>query len=164
MKKLEVGDTFGEMAVFSNNSHWPATVVALDNCTIFFLEKQKIISQCNNVCECHNELITNMLMLISNRALLLNKKVEYLSVKGIRAKLSKFLIEQYKKNNKASSFMLPMNRNELADFLNVSRPSMSREMCHMRDEGIIEFYKETVKVLNYEKLSSSYSIGNIKSL
>ena len=28
--------------------------------------------------------------------------------------------------------MLSMNRNELADFLNVARPSLSREMCRMR--------------------------------
>jgi DNA-binding transcriptional regulator LsrR (DeoR family) len=49
---------------------------------------------------------------------------------------------------------LPLKRNELADFLNVSRPSMSREMCAMRDEGIIEFHLSTFKIKDLEALKN----------
>jgi CRP-like cAMP-binding protein len=44
-------------------------------------------------------------------------------------------------------FMLPLKRNELADFLGVSRPAVSRELGRMRDEGLIEFYKSSVRIL-----------------
>ena len=151
LKKLDIGDTFGEMIVFSKNSHWPATVVATENCSICFLTREKIVGECDLVCPWHSKLIQNMLRIISDRALMLNKKVEYLSIKSMRGKISRFLFEQYQINQK-TSFSLPMNRSELADFLNVSRPSMSREMCEMRDEGIINFHKENMEILNLSVL------------
>ena len=47
---------------------------------------------------------------------------------------------------------VPLNRNELASFLNVSRPSMSRELCQLRDEGIIDFHLSTFKIKDLEAL------------
>jgi CRP-like cAMP-binding protein len=52
-------------------------------------------------------------------------------------------------------FMLQMNRDEIADFLNVTRPSVSRELGKMRDEGLIDYHKATFKILDYEKLRES---------
>lgn len=51
-------------------------------------------------------------------------------------------------------FRIQMNREQLAEFLNVSRPSMSRELSRMRDEGIIDFHLSTFKILDIEKLKS----------
>jgi Mn-dependent DtxR family transcriptional regulator len=47
-----------------------------------------------------------------------------------------------------------MDRNEMAAFLNVSRPSMSREMMRMRDEGIMEFWKDKITIKNIQKLTA----------
>jgi Mn-dependent DtxR family transcriptional regulator len=52
----------------------------------------------------------------------------------------------------AATLMLPMNRNQLADFLNVSRPSMSRELSRMKDEGIIDYHLSSVKIMDLEEL------------
>jgi DNA-binding transcriptional regulator LsrR (DeoR family) len=82
---------------------------------------------------------------------MLNKQVEYLTIKSIRGKISTFLIEQY--NTFGSlTFVLPMNRKEFAEFLNVSRPSLSREMSRMRDEGIIDFHMSAVKIIDLDRL------------
>lgn len=154
MKMMGVGDTFGEIVVFSKKASWPATVVALEKCTVFFLPKNKIISECDNVCPWHRDLVRNMLGIVSNMAIMLNKKVEYLTIKSMRAKINKLILEMYEQSG-SKTFMLPMNRNELADFLNVSRPSMSREMSRMKDEGIIDFHKETIKILDLDSLTTS---------
>ena len=98
-------------------------------------------------------MIENFMKVISDNALMLNKKVQYLSIKSIRGKISAYLLEQYK-NNKGNTIVLPLKRNELADFLNVSRPSMSRELCKMRDEGIIDFHLSTFKIKDIETLES----------
>lgn len=45
-----------------------------------------------------------------------------------------------------------MNRKEFAEFLNVSRPSLSREMSRMRDEGIIDFHMSAVKIIDLDRL------------
>ncbi len=77
--------------------------------------------------------------------------MEYLLLKTINGKLSKYLLEQKALNN-SLTFELPMNREKTADFLNISRPSMSRELGRMRDEGIVEFYRNSIRILDEEKL------------
>ena len=149
---LETGGMFGEMAAFSSKQrHWPATVVAQDACTVMFLSPHKMIGTCEKICSSHRLLTMNLHQIISDKAILLNKKLEYLAIKSIRGKLSTFLLEQYKKNG-SRMFIMPMKRNELADFLNVTRPSLSREMCKMRDEGLIDFYRASIHLKDIEGL------------
>lgn len=151
MTLLKAGDMFGEMAAFSSRPVWPANVHVQERCTVYFIQSSKIVGTCSNACLWHTILIQNLLKVISEKALMLNRKVEYLTIKSMRGRISAFLLEQYKKTGEAI-ITLPMNRNELADFLNVSRSSMSREMCRMRDEGIIDFHLTKVKILNVEAL------------
>lgn len=153
MGRLEAGDIFGEMVVYATNSVWPATIQALENSTIMFLAREKIIGDCCKMCPWHRSLIENMLRIISEKALFLNKKLEYLTIRSMRGKISAYLLDQYKKNNRPV-FTLPMKRHELADFLHVSRPSMSRELGKIRDEGIIKFERSTIEILDTEKLKS----------
>jgi CRP-like cAMP-binding protein len=63
-------------------------------------------------------------------------------MKGMREKLASYLLEQSEINSNMT-FDLPINREALADYLNVSRPSMSRELGRMRDEGVIDFYRSS---------------------
>jgi Mn-dependent DtxR family transcriptional regulator len=46
-----------------------------------------------------------------------------------------------------------MNREALADYLNVSRPSMSRELSRMKQEGIIDYFKSSFSIIDPERLS-----------
>lgn len=154
MALLKPGDMFGEMAVFSGKPVWPANVKAQEKCTICFIQSEKIIGTCKNVCQWHTVLIQNLLKTISEKALLLNRKVEYLTIKSMRGRISAFLLEQYKKTGN-NPINLPMNRNELAEFLNVSRSSMSRELCRMRDEGLIDFHSAKVWIKDLGVLKKS---------
>ncbi len=153
IKNIGAGEMFGEIAAFAEQEEWPALVQAMTPLTICFISKDKIIGQCCNACRWHNLMVTNMVSLISQRALMLSKKIEYISIKTMRSKLCTYIYEQYMKN-KSLTIMLPMNRLQLADFLNVSRPSMSRELSRMRDEGIIDFHLSTFKILDIDKLKS----------
>jgi len=154
MTVLKQGDIFGEIVVFSSHSKWPATVQAQEHCEVLFLERGKIIGECGKLCCWHRKLVLNMLAILSEKALLLSKKVDYLTIKSIRGKISAYLLEQFKMTRN-KHIKLPLNRNELADFLNVTRPSLSREMCKMRDEGIIDFYLSTVKILDIDELKAA---------
>lgn len=151
LKNIGIGEMFGEIAVFARQNEWPALVQAITPLTVCFFPKNKIIDQCTNACQWHNSLVRNMLGVVSERALKLSKKMEYISIKTMRSKLSTFIYEQYLKR-KTTTLTLPMNRQQLADFLNVSRPSMSRELSRMRDEGIIDFHLSAVRILDIERL------------
>lgn len=151
MSVAKKGDMFGEMFIFSSKKYWPVTVKSQSNCKILFFTNSDLITRCGRNCSWHVNLLRNFITLISDKSLTLNKKVEYLSIKSIRGKLCSYLYEQYIQCNN-STFVLPLNRNELADFLNVSRPSLSREICKLRDEGVIDFHLSTFKIKNVDKL------------
>jgi CRP-like cAMP-binding protein len=94
----EPGDMFGEMAAFSSIHSWPATIYSQDKCTVIFLPPHKIVGECEKTCSSHRMLIMNMLRIISEKALMLNRKVDYLVIKSMRAKISTFILEQHKKS------------------------------------------------------------------
>lgn len=151
MAVLGPGMLFGEIVAFSEAPVWPATVMAQEACEVIFLAAGRIVGQCEKQCPFHRQLIRNMLRILSDKALLLNRKVEYLSLPSVRAKVASYLMEHYRKAG-TRVLMLPLDRNELADFLNVARPALSREMGRMRDEGIIDYHRSSVKIVDLEAL------------
>lgn len=152
MSRLKKGEVFGEIAALSSGV-WLATIVANTDCTILFLPPQKILGICNLMCEGHRRLIQNMLIIVSKRALMLNEKVEILYLKSIRKKISTYLLQQYScKNN--LNFDIPLKRHELAEYLLVSRPSLSRELVNMQESGIIEFHRNSFKILDLKILKA----------
>lgn len=150
------GETFGEMAAFSGSRIWPATVTARTDCKIMFIDPDKFTGGCSQSCVFHKKLIQNMLRIIAQKAIQLNRKVEYLSIKSMRGKICTYLLEQSKlfKNN---TFILPMNKNDLADYLNVSRPSMSREFGRLKEEGIIDYYLSSIRLKDMDALKKMAS-------
>jgi CRP/FNR family transcriptional regulator, dissimilatory nitrate respiration regulator len=153
MAVLGEGELFGEITAFAGTDTWPATVSAREDCQIMFIPKEVFFNRCEKECTWHKNLTGSMMKILSRKAMHLNQKVMYLSMKGMRQKISTFLLERHAASGKPI-FTLPVNREEMADFLGVSRPSMSREMGRMRDEGLIEFFRNTVKILDKERLAT----------
>jgi CRP-like cAMP-binding protein len=148
---FHAGDLFGEAVAFCGAKTWPASAHALTDCTLMFLHPEKILTMCDRPCKFHKVILANMIRVIAQKACMLNRKVEYLTLKSINGKLSKYLLEQSGTQG-ALTFKLPMNKERLADYLNISRPSMSRELGKMRDDGIIEFYRDSVKIIDVPRL------------
>lgn len=151
---LNGGDTFGEVAAFNGDVTWPSSISSQSKCTILFFNPTIILNPCRSSCIFHKKLISNIIRLISNKATILNQKVEYLSIKSIRGKLSKYILSRYKED-KNLYINFSLNREEMANFLNVTRPSLSRELCKMRDEKIIDFNKNSFKILNLNALAEN---------
>ena len=151
IKNMSVGEMFGEIALFANRNEWPAIVQARSPLIVCYISKDKIIGRCELNCKWHTLLIKNMLELVSKRAMMLNKKLDYVTIKTMRSKLCTYIYEQYLKQ-KIKTIKIPMNRLQLAEYLNVSRPSMSRELARMKDEGIINYHLSNIKILDLDML------------
>jgi CRP/FNR family transcriptional regulator, dissimilatory nitrate respiration regulator len=158
MGLVEKGQIFGEVAAFSETGEWPASVYAHENSVIMFLPPHIIIGECPRMCRSHRTLILNMLRVISSRALILNRQVEYMAIKTIRGKLAAYLLELARKTG-SHTFLLPVKRHELAQFFNVSRPSLSREMKAMKEEGIIDYHMSSVRIQNMPVLAKLVEQG-----
>ncbi len=145
------GDVFGEAVAFCGANMWASTVQALTDCVLIMVHPEKILNMCNRACTFHKIILANMIRVIAKKTCNLTRKVDYLMLKSINGKLSKFLLEQKEKSG-SMTFKLPLNREKLADFLNISRPSMSRELGIMRDKGIIEYYRDSIRIKDETKL------------
>lgn len=152
MARIKAGDIFGEISAFINQ-HWLETVTAQTDCQVLFLSPDRIVGMCPHMCTGHQILIQNTLRLVSEKAYVLHKKVEMLSLSSIRKKVSTYLLEHYYIKEKPR-FKIPLKRNELAEYLHIQRPSLSRELANMKDEGIIEFQGNSFKVVDLELLKS----------
>jgi len=81
----------------------------------------------------------------------LTKKIEYLAIKGLRGKICTYLYNIYLKTGNRE-FRLPMKKYELAEFFNIARPSLSREMINLREEGIIDFTGGKIKLISIRRI------------
>jgi CRP-like cAMP-binding protein len=150
---FNVGDVCGEALAFCGSSKWPMSFQALSDSKMIIIHPEKILNMCNKACKYHNTILLNIIRVVAKKACDLNRKVDYLMLKTINGKLSKYILE-HKEEADSQVFVLPLNREKLADYLNISRPSMSRELSRMRENGILDYKRNSIQVLDEEKLRS----------
>ena len=83
--------------------------------------------------------------MISDRALHLSQRVEVLSQRSIREKLICYFL-QLAGNQNSQEFSLPFTMVDLADYLSIDRSAMTREMKHMKEDGLIEVEKKRIRL------------------
>ncbi len=145
LTELAVSELFGEVFACAGVDHAPVTVQAAEDSEILFINYKRIITSCSSACLFHTKLIENMLRLIAKKNLMLNQKIEILSKRTTREKLLSYFNIQ---RGMAKKFTIPFNREELAHYLCVDRSAMSNELCKMRDEGLIRFYRNEFELLD----------------
>ncbi len=144
---LQTSDIFGEALLFTDNPHWPASVQTTSSAEVMFIPFKAFSEPLKGTESIQSKLLVNLLHDLSVKALSLTRKVHYLTLKGMRDKLFAYFHELYRHQH-SMTLTLPHNRQEMADVLNVSRPSMSRELGRLQDEKIIQLDGKTVTILN----------------
>lgn len=94
----------------------------------------------SNSCEFHSKMIRNMVFVLAEKNYKLTQKMDHLTQKTTREKLLSYFSEQALETGK-SSFEIPLDRQQLADYLSVDRSAMSTELGKMQREGMIEYRK-----------------------
>lgn len=153
---LGTSDIFGEGVVCTSSRMAPITVMAKEKSKVLFIPFEKIIRTCGSSCEFHFQLIRNMMLILGEKNYNMNNKIELLILKGMREKLATYLYKESKRQ-KSTTFQIKPNRNELAEYLNVSRTSMCRELARMKEEGILDYYQNSFKIISMDKLNN----GNV---
>lgn len=77
----------------------------------------------------------------------LGDKVRILSYASVRERIAFYL---YHIQDKSQRYILNATREEIADYLGIARPSLSRELGRMQQEGIIRIDGREVFILNQE--------------
>ncbi len=144
--QIAVGEMFGEAYVAPESGALLNDVIAVEDSTVIFFDVKRILTTCPTACRFHAIVVQNMFYAISEKNRKLVQKLDHMSKRSTREKLISYLSEEAKRHN-SSSFTIPFNRQQLADFLSVDRSAMSNELCKMRDEGLLEFEKNLFRLL-----------------
>ena len=97
-------------------------------------------------CLTDGRLAANLLHLLAQKNLMLTRKMRHMARRTTRDKLLSYLSAQALLAG-SSEFDIPMDRQQLADYLAVDRSAMSAALGKLRDEGILTFRKNHFHLL-----------------
>lgn len=143
---INEGEMFGESYVSPESGPILNDVLAVEDSAVIFFDVQKILTVCSSACPFHSMVLQNLFFAISDKNRKLVQKLGHISKRSTREKLISYLSEEAKRQN-SSSISIPFNRQQLADFLSVDRSAMSKELCSMRDDGLLTFDRNTFTLL-----------------
>ncbi len=146
VNRVFVGEMFGEAYISPESSTLLNDVIAVEDSSVIFFDVRRIITVCSSACRFHSMVVQNLFFAISEKNRALVQKLGHISKRTTREKLISYLSEEAKRQG-SSSFIIPFNRQQLADFLSVDRSAMSNELCKMRDEGLLNFEKNNFELL-----------------
>lgn len=116
------------------------TVSAAEPATVLFMNVGRVLTSCSNTCPFHARLARNLLTVCADKSLQLSRRMKHTTSKSIRGRLMSYFSECAKQFG-SSSFIIPYNRQQLADYLGVDRSTMCNELSKMQRDGIIEYEK-----------------------
>lgn len=146
---LSKGDAFGENLLFGDKNSYPMTVVSKDATVILMISKNSVA----NLCQTSRNFLNEFLRLLSNKAFSLSAKIKEVTLKNIRQKICEFLAWKFNSQN-SMTISLDMSKKDWAEKLGVQRPSLSRELIKMKEDGLIDYDKDMIYIKDFEGLKA----------
>ena len=141
---------FAEVFSFTSKKISPVTATTNKISTLLLVNTDELLSVGNlddlDLIREKQEIISSLLHTFADKNLILLSKIEVVSRRNIREKILHFL-ELHKLKNQSNIFLIPYSRKDMADFLGVDRSALSRELSRLKDDGLIDYEKNTFKLL-----------------
>ncbi len=137
LSQIQKNHIFAEAFVCSGENISQVCVIANTSCKVLQIH-YPIVSEDEKIIQLQTKYLQNLLKILSKKSLVLNQKISILSNHKIRQRLFAFFM-QYQ--NEKDYFTIPFSREELAAYLCVERSALSKELAHMKKEGLIDYHK-----------------------
>lgn len=146
---FEEGEPIGEVPIFCGESYYPASAVALTECTLHYLGRETFIQLIRE----EPEIAMGLLGILSKRLIVFNQIIEDLSLKEVSARLAKYLLE-LTKEQESKYVTLDIPKGQLASRLGTVAETLSRTLRKLAVHQIIEMDQNTIKVLDVPRLEA----------
>lgn len=150
-------DLIAESSLFSTLDFYPDTYSVCKPCKIMFLQKTELL----DLFKADPAFLLNFLELVSDSTLFLKHKIGILSLDSIQEKIAGYLVHYKNHDCKAGMpdiITLPFSKKAWAEYMNVSRTSLSRELRKLEGEGILSFEKRVIKINSWKRLETILSL------
>lgn len=132
--------------LFAERNRFPVDVTALEACEIIEIPREEVMRQL----AINPAFMQSYLRYNANRTQFLTDKLQLMSIKTIRGKLSYYIISHLQSGT--NEFQPEQNQTELAEFFGVARPSLARTIAEMEEEGLIIYERKRIIVPDVTKL------------
>ena len=146
------GELIGPAAVFSNSRRYPCDVVALEPVTVMMFRRADMLS----LMQKNVLILENLMTEIASATYMLQQRLELMSYNGIAQKAAFWLLMQARQLGK-DAVRIPDSVSKWAMLMNVSRPSLHRELKKLEDEGIVSYSSGVVKIIDSDALQEVLS-------
>lgn len=145
LSRVELGQVFAETYALC---HEPMMVdaVAAEETSIIFLDLQQALDSSRMGQSWYAKLQKNLLMMSARKNLTLSGRIFCTTSKTIRGRLLTYLSGETARNG-GNEFEISFNRQQLADYLNVERSALSKELGRMKNEGLINYRKNHFELI-----------------
>ncbi len=139
LSHIQPGQFFAETYAFSQT---PLMVDAAagESCTVLFLNAAGLLAEHNRGRSWYPKLLYHLLRVSSGKNIALSKRIFCTSAKSARSRVMTYLSTEAAEHGQ-TDFTIPFDRQQMADYLNLDRSALSKELGRMRNEGLIAFRK-----------------------
>lgn len=115
-------------------------VTAAAPCEILFLNLEFLARSFSEPGSCHDAIMQNLFAICVRKNLILSNRIFCTTPKTVRGRLLVYLSSESAKAG-STSFTIPFDRQGMADYLNLDRSALSKELGRMKKDGILDFKK-----------------------
>ena len=147
----KTSDMFAEVYVYMKAPKYDCYALAVEPSVVLEITSGLFQTNEGDITEAQWIVLQNLLTIFAKKAYKLNQKVKVLSSSSLRQKIIRFIIQQKDNSNVV---ILKMTREEMADSINIARPSLSRELSNLQDEKLITVKGKKIIIHDLEKLEA----------
>ncbi len=140
--------TFGSPHLFAEKNQFPATFTVLEDIVLMKVAKESVFSLMHSM----PQFLQNFLSVSTSCNKCTMMRLRVLAFRSIRSRFISYLIDRAKDNS--DTVVLEHNQLQLAEYLGVTRPALSKEMKKLSEEGYISFSRGTITLHNKQALAS----------
>ena len=137
LSSISAGQAFAETYALCGDVMM-VDAVAAEECEVLFVNISAFSGGAPGTV--HEKLLRNLLTVSMRKNLSLSQRIFCTTPKTVRGRLLTYFSAQAARSG-SLQFEIPFNRQQLADYLNLDRSALSKELCKMRDEGLLTFEK-----------------------
>jgi len=151
---LEPGDLLAPAAAFTQSRRYPCELVAMEPTEALLLRREELL----RLFKADVRLAENYLCELASAAYALQQRLELFSYSGIAQKAAYYLLTRSQQTGK-TTIPIPESVTRWALMMNVSRPSLHRELKKLEAQGLIGYKPPFIEILDAAGLQALLNTG-----
>lgn len=144
--RLRPGEFFGE-AIAIASGKYPAFARAAEDTDVLYFERLTVLRSI----QADSVVAEFFLLLLAKKCILLNERIETLSLRTVRQRLAQYLLARCAGED-SCNIKLPIKKSELAKHLGTISETLSRTFRRMEQEGLIKVSGRHIQVPDRDRL------------